>query len=65
MANDGWRKNRLVILLHDDERERLDTWANTRHLPTSTLARQVLLDCAAHSAPRLVDPAVEYETEEA
>jgi len=64
MANDGWRKNRLVILLHDDERERLDAWANTRHLPTSTLARQVLLDAATDTPRRLVDSGVSYETEE-
>ena len=59
----NWRTNRLVILLHNDERERLDEWAEKRHLPTSTLARQVLLD-AATTPRRLVDPAVEYETEE-
>ena len=58
------RTNRLYILLTEAERERLDAWANTRHLPTSTLARQVLLDCAAHIARRLVDSGVSYETEE-
>ena len=55
------RDNRLVILLRDDEREQLDKWANERHLPTSTLARQILLD----AAKTLVDPQPAYTTKEA
>lgn len=60
MTNSVPRENRLVILLRDEEREMLDNWANDRHLPTSTLARQILLDAVTRT---LVDPSPAYQTE--
>ncbi len=43
------RKDRLVIRLYPAEREVIDSLARQEHLPTSTLARKLLLQEAAAS----------------
>ena len=61
MANTDNRTSRLVILLTPAERSAIEAMATREHLPTSTMARKLLLD--ATSTPRtLVDSRVEYST---